>query len=632
MRLCAVLYCSLAVSALAGSVFAQSTTPADPSSSSSGNSAPTPTQDAPRLETRAPDQQPTITIRQTVRRVVVDVMVRDANGRPVHGLTEKDFTVKEDHQPERVLSFDVYDFDKPSISRGPNAPPLPPNVFVDVPQIPEHGPLYVILYDMVNMEKEDQMTARPQILKFIKNSPPGTRFAIFVNSDEVYLAQGFTTDKDLLYACLDSKHSRPHVPRIFLNGRSYGMGDPYTVMDVMTHIGQYLDGIPGRKNLIWVSGRFPAAIFPREGDPVDAQDDIRREMNTLAQAQVAVFPVSVRGVVVACEGCTTGAMPHGGAGGQEVSLPPGQAAPNALSSPTASPVVSGMQVAGKGTSSLVVDNATEDEIAAETGGRAFYSDNGVSALLEQATEEGGNYYTLTYSPSRSGDDGKCHGISVEVAGGKYHLSYRRSYCRAPMVSTASEEAGAKATGLTLTLPTRAGDVLQGNMKQGAPMVHDLIFSAHVRTEGGIVLANSEQMAHLQDQAQLMQAHRRNKPPKPLPPARVQKYTVDYRVLDPQFKLEAARTGRQPTLEFAIAAFDADGRMVDGMVNDAVLEAASQPGENKSGLFRAHQSLVVPLNAISIRVGVRDRISDRMGTLEVPLPLKPEPVAQMTNPR
>jgi|SRR5579872_265023 VWFA-related protein len=629
MQLRAVLYCSLAVSTLAISPLAQSTAPAEPSSSSTEASIPA--QEAPGLESRTPDQQPTLTIRQTVRRVVVDVMVRDASGKPVHGLTAGDFTVKEDHHPERVLSFDVYDFDKPSISRGPNAPPLPPNLFLNVPTVPEHGPLYVILYDMVNMEKEDQMTARPQILKFIKNAPAGTRFAVFVNSDEVYLAQGFTTDKDLLYACLDSKHARPHVPKIFLNGRSYGMGDPYTVMDVMTHIGQYLDGIPGRKNLIWVSGRFPAAVFPREGDPVDAQDDIRQEMTTLAQAQVAVFPVSVRGVVVACEGCMTGAMPNGGAGGQEVSLPPGQAAPNALSSPTASPVVSGMQVAGKGTGSLVEDNATEDEIASETGGRAFYSDNSVSALLEQATEDGGNYYTLTYSPSSSSDDGKCHGISVEVAGGKYQLSYRRSYCRAPLVSTASDDAVAKSSGPTLTVPTQAGDVLQGNMKQGAPMVHDLIFSAHVRTEGGVVLANSEEMAHLQEQAQLMQARRKNKPPKPLPPAKVQKYTVEYRVFDPQFKAQAARTGRQPTLEFAIAAFDADGKMINGMVNDAVLESPAGADRNKSGLYRAHQSLVVPLNAVSIRVGVRDRISDRMGTLEVPLPLKPEPVAQMSGP-
>ncbi len=74
------------------------------------------------------------------------------------------------------------------------------------------------------------------------------------------------------------------------------------------------------------------------------------------------------------------------------------------------------------------------------------------------------------------------------------------------------------------------------------------------------------------------------------------------------------------LEFAVAAFDEDGKVLNGMVNDAAPEPSTQPAENKAGLFRARQALIVPVNATSIRVGVRDRANDRMGTLEVPLPL------------
>jgi len=620
--------CNLAFAAMAclcaGQLMAQSDSLAPPAESTTqapSQSAPAPAQPNEPL--------PAVTIRQNVRRVIVDVMVRDHNGKPVHGLTEKDFSITEDKQPQRVLSFDVYDFEKASISRGPNAPALPPNVFLNVPAIPERGPLYVILYDLVNMEMDDQMTARPQILKFIASKPEGTRFAVFVNSDELYLAQGFTADRDELYASLDSKHARTHVPRIFMNGRNYGKGDPYTAIDVLTHIGQYLDGIPGRKNLIWVAGTFPAPLFPREGDPVDAQYSIKAETNALAQAEVAVFPLNVRGVVVNCEGCMTGAMPHGGAGGQSVSLPPGQAAPNALSSPTASPVVSGARLEGKGSSSLPGDYMIEDAIASSTGGRAFYSDNDLKGMLETATEDGGNYYTLTYSPSSSADDGKCHHIGVKMAETGYTVSYRNSYCRVPLVST-SEDLSAKSDSAALTIPLAAGDVLQGNMKMGAPMVHDLIFSAHVRTDGQPAMATAAQMDQLQAQAQFFLTHRRNKPPKPLPPTRVQHYTVDYRVLDPQFKMQAL-SGRHPTLEFAMAAFDADGRMLNGVVNDGVPQTNSA-SDNKAGLYRVRQRLMVPANAVSIRVGVRDRLTDRLGTLEVPLPLKPEPVAQATPPQ
>ena len=80
-----------------------------------------------------------MTIHQTVRRVIVDVMVRDADGKPVHGLTASDFSITEDKEPQRALSFDVFDFDKASISRGPNAPPLPPNVFENIPKALERG-------------------------------------------------------------------------------------------------------------------------------------------------------------------------------------------------------------------------------------------------------------------------------------------------------------------------------------------------------------------------------------------------------------------------------------------------------------------------------------------------------------
>ena len=184
----------------------------------------------------------------------------------------------------------MYDFDKVSISRAPNAPPLAPNVFENIPKAPERGPLYVMLLDLVNMERTDQMMARQQVLKFIKNKPAGTRFAVFVTTDKLYLVQGFTEDKDLLYAALDSKHPKSHLPRVFMLARNYGYGDPYTAVDMLTHIGEYMDGIPGRKNLIWVAGTFPLSSPAQEGNSPFA-DDLKTEINALAQSQIAVFPV-----------------------------------------------------------------------------------------------------------------------------------------------------------------------------------------------------------------------------------------------------------------------------------------------------------------------------------------------------
>ena len=147
-----------------------------------------------QAETEASD---TLTFRTTVRRVIVDVVVRDSNNKPVHGLTASDFFIFEDGHPQSLLAFDVHNFDTPSISLPANSPHLAVNSFVNIPIVPEHGPLYVILYDLVNMEDDDQIDARRQILKFIKSKPAGTRFAIYVRTDGLYLVQGFTADNIL---------------------------------------------------------------------------------------------------------------------------------------------------------------------------------------------------------------------------------------------------------------------------------------------------------------------------------------------------------------------------------------------------------------------------------------------------
>lgn len=59
------------------------------------------------------------TFHATVRRVVVDVVVRDSNNKPVHGLKASDFVVAEDGHPQNVLSFDAYNLDSPSIALPP---------------------------------------------------------------------------------------------------------------------------------------------------------------------------------------------------------------------------------------------------------------------------------------------------------------------------------------------------------------------------------------------------------------------------------------------------------------------------------------------------------------------------------
>ena len=251
------------------------------------------------------------TIKENVNRVLVDVVVTDSSGKPVHGLTRQDFSIHEDGQPQDILSFDSYTLDSnPGYFK--KLPPLPPNTFVNIATEPERGPLYVLLLDLVNTEQDNQPYARQQLLKFVQGKPEGTRFAVFALSDSLHLVQGFSADRAQLYATLDPAHSIPHVPRIFLLARNYGRNDALMMVNVFKEIALYLDGLPGRKNLIWFSGQFPLDLFPHNDDRPDMRAEAVEALDALTRSESAIYPVDVTGVDPYPPGRLTGPPPAGG--------------------------------------------------------------------------------------------------------------------------------------------------------------------------------------------------------------------------------------------------------------------------------------------------------------------------------
>ena len=93
------------------------------------------------------------------------------------------------------------------------------------------------------------------------------------------------------------------------------------------------------------------------------------------------------------------------------------------------------------------------------------------------------------------------------------------------------------------------------------------------------------------------------------------------MIEPQLKTQAQQKGAQPNLEFAAAAYDADGKLLNSELNDGTPAGAGKSDGKSSATFRAEQELNVPPGAASIRVAVRDKATNRTGTLEVTLPLK-----------
>jgi hypothetical protein len=68
-----------------------------------------------------------------------------------------------------------------------------------------------------------------------------------------------------------------------------------------------------------------------------------------------------------------------------------------------------------------------EQLAADTGGKAFYNANDLNAAMMHAMEDGAHYYTLVYTPTNKKMDGSYRRIEVKTSAGKYNLAYRRGY-------------------------------------------------------------------------------------------------------------------------------------------------------------------------------------------------------------
>lgn len=531
---------------------------------------------------------------EDVRRVPIDIVVTDKDGNPVSGLTKDDFIVKEDKAEQKILSFEYDNGSTPSY-HPPKLPPLPANTYVNVPTEPEQGPLYVLYYDMVNTEMEDQMAFHNQLLDFVDKAQPGTRIAIFGNAAGLHLIQGFTNDHALLKAAILSKGPGPHFPDVFMDARNYGYQDPVAALSNLEFIADYLNGIPGRKNLLWLASAFPIPVGPTTtgASSVGAigggfsnstpqvndltylfEKMIQKTYSAMMRSQIALYPVDLAGVNAATAGGDT-----------------------------------------------VTKDRYEDAIAEATGGHAYYGSNRIGTLLEKAVENGESYYALTYSPTNKEYDGSQRNIEITLANKKspYTLTYRTLYYAVADDSAQTDYKPETVQARAMAAKTQ--DTLYANIEHGAPMLHDLVFSAHLATAGEPVLATPQQMLELQDSPAYFRTRHRDKPLKPLPPVKLQKYRINYGVIDPLLRAQARAHGTPAVLEFAAAAYDADGRLLNSMLNEG--QAAADAANGSGALFRAEQELEVPAGAVTIRIAVRDKLTNRTGTLEVPLPLKPE---------
>jgi VWFA-related protein len=519
------------------------------------------------------------TIKTTTRVVLLDVLVADKAGQPVHGLKARDFTVLEDGKPQQVRGFEERG-PTLSVSSAPQpATNLPPNTYTNYLTAREPGAVTILLFDTLNTDRQSLVCARKELLLYLSKLASNDRVALFTLDSGLHQIHGFSDDPQELIATAQALSSSPHA--MYSNNRGVSdelaqavdvgiTGSPqmyqsvsrflwaeqegkeesrtFVTMQALNQLARSMAVLPGRKNLIWISGGFPF-------DPASTDPQMRWTSTLLAATQIAVYPIDVQGVKYL--------GPDGAAPDSAVFLPYGG---------------SYDELSGQNQELLSIHESMSD-IAAITGGKALFGRNDLEQAIRDSVNSGTNYYTLSYHPTNPDWNGKFRKLAVKVANSGLKVQSRPGYYAVP------DPLGAPDINRTFT------EVMQPT----APVSRTLIMKARVLLPG-----ESEK------------------------PTRID-YLVDLH--DISFH-ESSDQKQVPDVVFVASVWDAAGKP-SGSIS-SVVRAGLTPAQYDSLLktgMQLHQEIVLKPGTYQLRLGVVDRISGKIGTLDVPLSVESKAVTQ-----
>jgi len=376
------------------------------------------------LCTASPSQQQSdYTFHSQSDLVLVNVTIRDKNGKFVEGLKPEDFTILEDNKPQKVVSFDVENVDAvPSLDvtqakplpGSEAAPATPPAPATDAAAQFKDRRLIVLFFDLSAMEPDEIDHAVTSAENYIdKQMAPADLVSIVSLGSSLLVNQDFTTDRALLKKQLDA----------FSSGSGQGFeegttgttegtpdsGQPFTAddteynifntdrrLEALRSVAEKLSHVQQKKSLIYFSSGMD-----RTG--IENQSELRAAVNAAVRSNLAIYTMDMRGLQALVAG---GEAQNASLRG--VSAYSGQSTLNALNS-----------------------NFTTQEtlvtLASDTGGRAFLDSNDFSKIFKGVQQDTSTYYLLGYHSTNPARDGRYRRIVVKTKIPGAKVDYRRGY-------------------------------------------------------------------------------------------------------------------------------------------------------------------------------------------------------------
>jgi VWFA-related protein len=358
----------------------------------------------------------------TTRLVVVNVEVKDRNGKPVEDLTRDDFELTEDGKPQKISVFEYQRLEirpgtaSPAVQVRPSKPnseitPSPPGAFRY-----QDRRLLVLYFDLSSMPAEDQIRARTAAEKFIREKmTPVDLVAIMSFSSELKVLQDFTDDRDWLMQALagfrigetsglagqaatgETEESEDTGAAFTADETEFNIFNTGRKLSALESATRMLASLPEKKGLVYFSSGVGKT-------GVENQSQLRATVNAAVRANVSFYSVDTRGLVAeaplgdARSGGTRGSSMYSGSAQRERR------------------------------DTFLNQQETLFTLAADTGGKALLDSNDLSIGIVQAQRDISSYYTLGYYSTNTAEDGKYRRIAVRVkAVEKAKLDYRSGY-------------------------------------------------------------------------------------------------------------------------------------------------------------------------------------------------------------
>lgn len=407
---------------------------------------------------------PSLTLRAETRLVTVDVVVTDKQGEPISDLKADDFVVEENGKRQQVSVF------VPPAGMSRSAPvATPPGILSNHPENMGPGSVpIVLLLDAVNSPFKEQAYGRSQMLKYVvEQTKFGHPMAVVTLTDRMSVLQQFTTDPQILLTAI--KRFRPEQPMqpadpppptaapdvisgprterpapvLAAEAAIAGFADAQVsydlerrtliTLDAMRWLARMLGGLPGRKSVVWLTAELPLDLIPENRTMSDAEllatlpvsqsksvqiraagaiageerelhgQEIRNAEAQLATTNIAIYPVDLHGLLGGMTITYSGAHDSDvhGAGLANRAIREGR--------------------------SLQASHGTMEDVAAETGGKAYINQNDIWHGVALAAGDDKASYEIAYHPDNKKWDGKYRSIKVKVLRADAQVRYRKGY-------------------------------------------------------------------------------------------------------------------------------------------------------------------------------------------------------------